>query len=94
MKVHRGPLNLDAMTMRDPNKLVDELCFYLTKLRISFKKTSYFAAKCEYLDMKFTIELNLLEKFPNMFVLKFYKSNQETSQYFELCSKVFELLQL
>lgn len=92
LKTHRGPLNLDAITMRDPNKLMDELCFNLTKLRVSFKKVSMFNIKCEYLDMKFAAEINLLEKFPNLFVIKFYKNNQTTSQYFELCSKIFDLL--
>lgn len=94
MKVHRGPLNLEAITMRDPNIMMDELCFYLTKLRVSFKRAGCYTIKCEFLEMKFSIEINLLEKFPNVFVLKFYKSNQATNQYFELCAKVYQLLQL
>jgi len=94
MKTHRGPLNLEAITMRDPNIMMDELCFNLTKLRVSFKRVGCFSIKCEYLDMRFSIEINIIEKFPNMFVLKFYKNNQGTSQYFDLCDKVFTILQL
>lgn len=94
MKTHRGPLNLDAITMRDPNKLMDNLCFGLDKLRVSYKRIGYFSIRCEFFDMKFSIEINLIEKFPNMFALKFYKGNQATDQYFELCDKIFEMLQL
>lgn len=94
LRTHRGPLNLDAITMRDPNKIMDDLCFNLTKLRVSFKRAGYFNIKCEYLDMKFAVEMNAVEKFPNLYGLKFYKNTQTTAEYFDLCSKIFGTLQL
>lgn len=92
--MHRGPLNLSALTMRNPNIILENLCKILTKFRIEYKRTSFFNIKCSFGELKFVVEINSVEKFPNVFVVKFYKNNQSTSSYFDLCEKILELLQL
>ena len=94
IKVHRGPLNLNAITMRDPNVVIDEICQVLGKLSIVYKKLGKFNVKCEFKDLKFIIEINYVEKFANLFIIKFYKNNQSNNQYFDICSHIFAMLNL
>lgn len=94
LKVHRGPFNLNAVTMRDPNLVMSEICEALKRLSITYKKLGPFNAKCEFKDLKFIIEVNYVEKFANLFVIKFYKNNQTNGQYFDVCSNIFALLNL
>jgi len=94
LKVHRGPLNLNAITMRDPNTVIDEICEVLQTLSINYKKLGPFNAKCEYKELKFIIEINYVEKFSNLFIVKFYKNNQSNSQYFDICNNIFAMLNL
>lgn len=94
LKVHRGPLNLNAITMRDPNVVIDEICSSLGRLSITYKKLGKFNIKCEFKDLKFIVEINYVEKFPNLFIIKFYKNNQSNHQYFDLCSNIFAMLNL
>ena len=94
MKVHRGPLNLSAITMRDPGQVYADIVAILDELGVSNKRASNFSVKCEYKELKFVIEINLVEKFANIFVIKFYKNNQAHTNYFELCSAIFSKLNL
>lgn len=94
LKVHRGPLNLNAVTMRDPNMVMNEICEALQRLSINFKKMGFFNVKCEFKDLRFIIEVNYVEKFANVFVVKFYKNNQMSGQYFDVCSNIFALINL
>lgn len=94
LKVHRGPLNLSAITMRDPNIVAEEISQILSRLSITFKRMGPFSFKCDFKDLKFIVEMNCVEKFGNLFVLKFYKNNQSNSRYFDVCSNIFALLNL
>lgn len=94
LKVHRGPLNLNAITMRNPINLIEEICEIVTQLGISYRKLDSFNLKCEFKDLKFMIEINYVEKFDNLFIIKFYKNNQTNNKYFELCSNIFSLINL
>ena len=94
MKVHRGPLNLNAITMRDPNTVYNDIIRILNDLGVSNKRSVNFSVKCEYKELKFMIEINFVEKFNNIFVIKFYKNNQAHTNYFELCSTIFSKLNL
>lgn len=94
IKVHRGPLNLNAITMRDPNVVMEEICQVVSRLNISHKKLGKFNIKCEFKDLKFIVEINNVEKFSNLFIIKFYKNNQANNQYFDICSNIFAMLNL
>ena len=94
MKVHRGPLNLNAVTTRDPNQIYDEIVNVLGELGIANTRAPAFSIKCEYKELKFMIEINFVEKFSNIFVIKFYKGNQAQTNYFELCNAIFTKLNL
>lgn len=94
LRVHRGPLNLYALTMRNPNIIFDNLCKIANKLKIAYKKTSVFSLKCEYGELRFSLEINTVEKFPNVFVIKFYKNNTTKDNYFNLCNEIFDQMQL
>ena len=94
MKVHRGPLNLNAITMRDPKIVYEELVGVLEGLGLGVKRAGSFSVKCEFRDLKFAVEINCVEKFANIFVIKFYKSSQSQENYLELCGKIFSKLNL
>lgn len=94
MKIHRGPLNLNALTMREPKLVYEELIMILEAFGVGVKRSAGYTVKCEYKDLKFAIEINYVEKFSNIFVIKFYKSNQVQENYFDLCTKVFSKLNL
>ena len=95
MKVHRGPLNLNAVTIRSPLQVYDEIAAILEELGVANTKDSAaFAIECRYKELKFTIEINFVEKFSNIFVIKFYKTNQAQTNYFELCNAIFSKLTL
>ena len=94
LRVHRGPLNLYALTMRNPNIIFDNLCKIANKLKIAYKKTSQFGLKCEYGELRFSLEINIVEKFPNVFIIKFYKNNTTKDNYFNLCNEIFDQMQL
>ena len=74
--------------------MLDNLCKILSKFRIEYKRTSFFNIKCSFGELKFVVELNSVEKFPNVYVIKFYKNNQSTAYYFELCERILDMLQL
>lgn len=94
LRTHRGPLNFHAITMRNPNIIFDNLCKIIQKLNIKFTKTSLFGIKCEFGELRFSLEINSVEKFPNVFVIKFYRNNTTGDDYFNLCSEIFENLHL
>ena len=94
MKTHRGPLNLNAITTRDPSQVYEEIIAILNEIGVTNKRAPAFAVKCEYKELKFMIEINFVEKFSNIFVIKFYKNNQAQTNYFELCNAVFSKLTL
>jgi hypothetical protein len=94
MKIHRGPLNLNAVTLRDPKTIYEELYVILEGLGIAVKRSASFTLKCEVKDLKFAIEINCVEKFSNIYVIKFYKSSQAQENYAEICGRVFAKLNL
>lgn len=94
MKVHRGPLNLNAITMRDPKIVYEELVSVLEGIGLVVKRSGGYSVKCELRDLKFAVEINCVEKFANIFVIKFYKSSQAQENYLELCGKIFGRLNL
>lgn len=94
LKTHKGPLNISAMTMRDPNAVIDDICEVLTRFSIVFVKLGPFKISIEHSKLKLMIEINSVEKFSNLFVIKFYKNNQHDTHYFDLCSNIFAMLNL
>ena len=93
LKVHKGPVNFSAVTMRDPNTILELLGNILTKMGISYMLLSAFCLKCDKNKWKFLIEINLVERFPNLFILKFYK-NTRFDGYFNLCDQILDSLQM
>ena len=47
-KVSRGPAHIDSITMRDPNKLLEDLTAFVPLLSIEIEKVSGFVIKCKY----------------------------------------------
>lgn len=89
-KVSRGPAHIDSITMRDPNKLLDDLTAFIPKLNIEIEKIQGFVIKCKYQAIRFWIELNQLENFENFHIVKFYKNSCEQQQYYDFCTALFE----
>lgn len=94
MKIHRGPVNLNAITMRDPRTVYEELFAVLESLGVAVKRANSYTLKCEFRDLKFAIEINYVEKFTNVYVIKFFKSTLGQENYLDICGKVFEKLNL
>lgn len=94
MKVHKGPLNLSSISMKDPIQLMKDIIIAIEELTINYKITSKFSAKCEKGNLKFLIEINFVENFTNLFAIKFYKSCGDNSKYADLCSNIFLKLSL
>ena len=93
LKVHRGPINMNAITMKQPEIVIQDLMNILDSISVRFKQSNNFSLKCEIKDLRFLIEINLVEKFSNIFVIKFYKNNQ-SPKYFDLCAEIFSKLSL
>ena len=93
-KVHRGPVNLDVLSFSDPKILFKKLISVIEELKINIDKVEDYYIKCKYKNMKFMMEVNSVESFENLFLIKFYKNNPETKLYFKLCSKIFKKLEL
>ena len=53
MKVHKGPLNLSSISMKDPIQLMKDIIVAIEELTINYKITSRFSAKCEKGNLKF-----------------------------------------
>jgi hypothetical protein len=94
MRVHKGPLNLNAITMRDPGHVYNDIVKILTELGVGVTLVNNFSLKCEYKELKFMIEISFVENFKNIYVIKFYKENAAHTNYFELCSTIFSKLSL
>lgn len=94
MKVHRGPLNLNAVSMKNPSELLADISRALSELGVTVKDSRNFSLRCEFGELRFIVEINLVEKFTNIFVVKFYKNNQSNNNYFELCQNIFARLTL
>lgn len=94
MKVHKGPLNLSSISMKDPIQLMKDIIIAIEELTINYKITSRFSAKCEKGNLKFLIEVNFVENFTNLFAIKFYKSSGDNSKYADLCSSIFAKITL
>ena len=93
LKIHRGPINMNAITMKEPETVIQDLMQILDTISVRFKQSNNFSLKCEIKDLRFLIEINLVEKFSNIFVIKFYKNNQ-SPKYFDLCAEIFSKLSL
>lgn len=94
MKVHKGPLNLSSISMKDPIQLMKDIIIVIEELTINYKITSRFSAKCEKGNLKFLVEINFVENFTNLFAIKFYKSSGDNSKYADLCSNIFSKISL
>lgn len=94
IKVHRGPLNLSAVTLRDPKIIYEELFVIIESLGITVKRAEKFTMKCELRELRFSIEINSVEKFSAIYVIKFFKSSQAVENYSEICTRVFSKLNL
>lgn len=45
MKVHKGPLNLSSISMKDPIQLMKDIIIAIEELTINYKIVSFFWAK-------------------------------------------------
>ena len=68
-KVHRGPLNVNAITSKDPKLVVNELMAVMTKLGVGVQREDYFSLSCKFKKVKFLVEVNSLERFSNIIAL-------------------------
>jgi len=85
---------LNSITMRDPKIVFDELIQILDIFGVNSRREEMYTVACEYKKLKFMIELHLVEKFTNIYVLKFYRKGNEYENYIELCAKIFSKLNL
>lgn len=92
MRQHRGPVNLSSISTRNPNDLITDIQKILQQIGVSQKNMGNFSLKCEYNDLKFMVEINTVEMYNNIYVIKLYKTNQTSGNYFELCQNIFQKL--
>ena len=94
MKVHRGPINLSSVTMRDPKVVFEELIVILENSKVNWKRDDFFSVFCEFNKSKFMIEMQSVEKFTNIYVIKFFRRGTDFECYAEVCEKIFNKLNL
>jgi 5'-AMP-activated protein kinase catalytic alpha subunit len=94
LKQHKGPVNLEATTTKNPNLLMQEIKTVLEDIGIDIDKQNKYRFKCGFNGIKFSIEINLVEMFENLFVVKFYKESCDNNLYFKLCTQIFSKLDL
>lgn len=93
-KVHRGPLNVNAVTTKDPKSVLADLVNVMTKLGVNVQKGECFSLECKFKKIKFLVEVNSLERFSNIHVVKFFRKGNENENYMGLCSDIFKKLNL
>lgn len=89
MKIHKGPLNLSTVSMRNPIELMKSLLSVIEELGVKTTITSKYSVKCEKAGIKFTSEINMIENLENLFTIKFYKSSGDSLKYASLCNAIF-----
>ena len=94
MKVHKGPLNLSTITMRNPLEVMRALLGVIEDIGIKYTVTSKYSFKCEKGSIKFTSEINMIENLDNLYTIKFYKSSGDSLKYANLCTQIFSKLTL
>lgn len=94
MKVHKGPLNLSTVSMKNPLELMRSLCLVVEELGVRLSVTSKFSIKCEKGSIKFSSEINMIENLDNLFTIKFYKSSGDSIKYANLCNAIFSKMAL
>ena len=94
MKIHRGPINLSSMTMKDPHHIFQELLVVLKSRSVKLKKESTFVVNCESKKSRFSIEMQTVEKLSGVFVIKFFRKGNENEHYLDVCDKIFNKMNL
>ena len=94
MNIHKGPLNLNALTMKNPKKVFTDVINALQKLNVQFINISNFSIELIWENNSIKLEINLVQKFDNMFILKFFNKNKNSKMSYEFCEKLFELIEL
>ena len=89
MKVHKGPLNLSTVSMKNPIELMKSLLSVIEELGVKTTITSKYSVKCEKGGIKFSSEINMIENLDNLFTIKFYKSSGDSLKYANLCNSIF-----
>lgn len=92
--MHRGPLNVNAVTLKDPKMVMADLSAVLARLGVHAQKEDSFSLSCRHKKVKFLIEINSLERFSNIHVLKFFRRGHENENYMGLCNEIFKKLNL
>lgn len=87
-------MNLDLLCFCDPKKLFKKLISVLEDMKITIDKIGDYYVKCKSKNLKFMMEVNSVENFKNLFLIKFYKNNSESKIYMKLCTKIFKKLEL
>lgn len=94
MKVHKGPLNLSTITMKNPLEVMKSLLAVVEELGLKTTVTSKYSFKCEKSSIKFSSEINMIENLDNLYTIKFYKSSGDSIKYAGLCSQIFSKISL
>lgn len=94
MKVHKGPLNLSTITMKNPLEVMKSLLAVVEELGLKTTVTSKYSFKCEKSSIKFSSEINMIENLDNLYTIKFYKSSGDSIKYSSLCSQIFSKISL
>lgn len=94
MKVHKGPLNLSTVSMKNPAEIMKSLLATIEELGIKTTVTSRYSIKCEKSGIKFSSEVNMIENLENLFTVKFYKSSGDSIKYATLCNSIFSKIAL
>ena len=94
MKVHKGPLNLSTVSMKNPIDLMKSLLSVIEELGVKTIITSKYSVKCDKGGIKFSSEINMIENLDNLFTIKFYKSSGDSLKYASLCNSIFTKMTL
>lgn len=94
MKVHKGPLNLSTVSMKNPVELMKNLLMVIEDIGVKSTIISKYSVKCEKESIKFSAEINMIENLDNLFSIKFYKSSGDSIKYANLCNSIFSKMVL
>ena len=90
MKVHKGPLNLSTVSMKNPAEIMKNLLATVEELGFRTTVTSKFSVKCEKNGIKFSSEVNMIENLDNLFTIKLLVRHRfDDSQELFLAADVF-----
>lgn len=92
--VHRGAVNLRTVSLRGADELVEHVRQVLAGLSVETKPFGPYGFRCEVGELRFAVEVAVLEALPNVHMVKCCKTNQMDERFQSICHNIFSKLVL